>query len=249
MKLKAFTLVELLVVIAIIAILLMLMAPTAGRMMVLLNKDVCYSNVHHLSIAWTQYQADNNGYLVNATTGGANPWARWGDETEANASRYTLITTGALFPWTHETRYYLCPADPTKHIRSYSITSLMNGKDWGDPITYIPQYNVDRYVQINSPGEQIVFTDEKDYRSSSNMGTFAQDPKYWNTNHWVDYVANFHERGDNFGFADGHAEYWKWMDDRTIDGSTKMQFFYPDNGNPDLTRLRKSMFNNNPGFW
>ncbi len=250
MNSRGFTLVELLVVIAIIAILLMLMAPTAGRMMVLVDKDVCYSNVHHLSIAWATYQAENNGCLVNGSTHGANPWAKWGDETESNSSRYTLITTGALFPYTHETRFYLCPSDPYKHIRSYSIASMMNGCDWSPedivnnhPDLLIPYAN--RYVQVLAPSEQMVFCDEKDSRSSSNMGTFAQDRLDWNYNRWVDYVANFHERGDNFGFADGHAEYWKWVDDRTIDASTKRQFFYPDpaaNRNQDLWRIRRSAF-------
>lgn len=79
------------------------------------------------------------------------------------------------------------------------------------------------------------------------MGTFAQDPKCWNKNRWVDYVANFHEGWDNIGFADGHAEHWQWTDPRTLDASAKEQFFYPDNGNPDLQRLRKSMFNKMPG--
>jgi len=35
------------------------------------------------------------------------------------------------------------------------------------------------------------------------------------------------------------------MDDRTIDGSTKMQFYYPDpasNRNPDLFRIRRAAF-------
>ena len=106
-----------------------------------------------------------------------------------------------------------------------------------------------RYTDIHDPGYSMVFCDEKDYRSNSNMGTFAQDPRCWGTNHWVDYVANFHDNGDNYGFADGHAEWWKWMDQRTLDGSKAQQFYWPDNGNTDLERIRKAYFNEMPGAW
>jgi prepilin-type N-terminal cleavage/methylation domain-containing protein/prepilin-type processing-associated H-X9-DG protein len=240
---RAFSLVELLVVIAIIVSLLGLLAPTCRHVLFLVDLDICYSNVRQLSVAWAAYQADYDRALVNGSTHGADPWAKWGDETPTNPNRYSLITTGALFPHTGQTGIYLCPADPVEHVRSYSITSLMNGWDWGD-LPYVTMYN-----QIRDPANQMVFVDEKDRRSWSNMGTFAQDPKCWNKNRWVDYVANFHDGGDNVGFADGHAEHWKWTDPRTFDASEKEQFYYPDNGNPDLLRIRKSFFNEMQGAY
>ena len=245
---RAFTLIELLVVVAIIAILLSLMAPTVSRMMVLTQKDTCYSNIHHLSIAWVNYATNNNMTLVMGCTGGSWAWAYYGDETYTgdpnhDNARYNLITSGKLFPYSNEVRYYLCPADPTKRVRSYSITSMMNGQDWGG-MPYVV-----RYTDIKDPAYSMVFCDEKDYRSNSNMGTFAQDPKCWGTNHWVDYVATFHDMGDNYGFADGHAEWWKWQDQRTLDGSRAQQFYWPDNGNTDLVRIRKAYFNEMEGAW
>ena len=240
---KGFTLIELLVVVAVIILLLGLLAPTLRRVMYLVEMDICYSNVHQLSIAWTAYQAGHAGDLVNGSTHGAYPWAKYGDEHETNTNRYSLITTGSLYPYSHDVGIYLCPADPMKHIRTYSITSLMNGWDWYD-LPYVT-----KYMRINDPANQMVFVEENDRRTISNMGTFAQDPKIWNKNRWVDYVANFHEGGDNFGFADGHAEHWNWVEPETLRASKDSQLWLPDNGNADLLRIRKKFFNEMEGAW
>ena len=205
--------------------------------------DICYSNVHQLSIAWTAYQATNQGFLVNGSTHGANPWAKWGDESPGNPDRLSLITTGELYPYTHDYRIYLCPSDPMAHVRSYSMTSLMNGWDWYD-LPYVT-----KYMLIRDPSNTMAFVEEKDNRSNSNMGTFAQDPLCWGKNQWVDYVANFHKGWDNLGMADGHAEHWEWTDPRTLDASEKEEFFAPDNGNGDLYRIRKAFFNDMPGAY
>ena len=241
---RAFTLVELLVVIAIIVVLMGMVAPGLSRIWYLANVDVCYSNIHQLSVAWLAYQADNDGYIVQGSTRrNAYDWAKWGNETPSNPNRYSLITSGKLYPYAGDVKIYLCPTDTMAHIRSYSTTSIMNGHDWG-ALPY-----VHRYSNIRDPRHEIVFVEEKDCRSSSNMGTFAQDPKSWNKNQWVDYVANFHEGWDNVGFADGHAEHWQWTDPRTLQNSEDEAFFRPDNGNPDLQRLRESMFNKMPGAY
>ena len=235
---------ELIVVVAIIVLLLGIMAPGLLRIWYLANLDICYNNTHQLSLAWMTYVAENSGCLVQGSTSrDAHDWAKWGDETPGNPDRYELITSGALYPYAGDVKIYLCPTDPMEHVRSYSITSIMNGWDWGD----LPYAT--RYWGIKSPAHEIVFVEEKDSRSSSNMGTFAQDPKIWNRNQWVDYVANFHEGWDNFSFADGHAEHWQWTDARTRQNSEDEAFFRPDNDNPDLQRLRESMFNKMPGAY
>ena len=118
----------------------------------------------------------------------------------------------------------------------------MNGWDWGT----LPY--VSRYSEIKSHSNELVFVEESDRRSNSNMGTFAQDPKCWGRNRWVDYVANFHDGGDNMSFADGHAEHWKWEDPGTLEASAREQFYWTPE-NPDLQRLRKSMFNDMPGAY
>jgi len=243
---KGFTLIELLVVIAILSLLLGIFAPGLWRIWHLANVDVCYNNIHQLSVAWMGYQANNDGYLINGLTknaGGQKAWAYWGNEWPSNANRRSLITNGALFPYVPDIRIYKCPVDPVHHLRSYSITSIPNGEGWYQVSPLI----VKRYGLIKDPANQLVFVEENDHRSISNMNSFIQELKSSNRNRWVDYVANYHEDSDNVGFADGHAEHWKWMDQRTIQNAKDQVFFRPDNGNPDLRRFREKLFNGAPG--
>lgn len=241
---RGFTLIELLVVIAVISLLLAIFSPAVQQLMVQGKVEVCKSNIRQLSIAWLNYATDDRMKLVNGSTHGADPWAKYGNENPGNSNRDSLIKTGALYKYcAMDLDIYLCPADPVEHIRSYSIVSLMNAWDWGS----LPY--VEKYTEIKGPGNQLVFIDENDRRSNSNMGSFAQDPRNRGKNQWVDYVANYHDGGDNVGFADGHSEHWRWEDSRTLEASAKQQFYYPDNGNPDLLRLRKSLFNEMPGAY
>ena len=117
----------------------------------------------------------------------------------------------------------------------------MNGNDWGN-LPYVKNFR-----HVSDPTKQMVFVEESDRRSSSNMGTFAQDPWNQGKNRWVDYVADFHEGGDNFGFADGHAEHWEWVEASTLKNSADEAFFRPDNGNRDLQRIREHFFNEMDG--
>jgi len=240
---RGFTLMELLVVIAVLGLLLAMFAPAVQNIMLVAKVEVCKSHIAQLGEAWVHYAADNSMNLVNGATGRADSWARHGNESPSNGNRYSLIENGALFKYTNETDVYLCPNDPVEHIRSYSIVSLMNANDWGS----LPYVN--RYTKIHTPGNQLVFIEENDYRSNSNMNSWAQDPKSRGSNRWVDYVANYHDGGDNLSFADGHSEHWKWEDPRTLDGSAKQQFYYPDNNNTDLLRVRKVLFNEMPGAY
>ncbi len=61
-----------------------------------------------------------------------------------------------------------------------------------------------------------------------------------------------HGDGTNFGFADGHSEYWKWKDPRTLDVA-KADYDYWQNtgrnggealqpGNEDLHRVQRGVW-------
>ncbi len=247
-KQKAFSLIELMVVVALIALLLAMLTPSFRNVTVLARRNACSLNIRHLSQGWVAYEAGHNNELVcgNTTVARAG-WAAYGDETNPDANvRNLLIKNGLLWPYVGDLSLYRCPSDPVNHIRSYSITSIMNDPNgWGTS----NKYNIRYHRFILNPGDQIVFTEEHDPRHNSNMGTWAQDPKNANTNHWVDFVANFHNGGDNLGFADGHQEFWFWTDPGTLKASTLLQFYYPDNGNTDLTRLRKFLFNKASGTY
>lgn len=239
---QAFTLVELLVVIALIAILLSLMLPSFRNLTVLARRYSCAVNLRHLSQAWVAYEADHNNELVcgGQSSTPKTSWALYGNEANPDANvRNLLITNGLLWPYVGDLSMYKCPSDPVKHVRSYSIATDMNANDWGSCKNYWVRY----HREIYHPADQIVFVEEHDPRSNSNMGSWAQDPKNANTNRWVDFVANFHNGGDNLGFADGHQEFWFWEDPRTIQYSTLNKFFGSDDGtNKDLSKLRRGLF-------
>jgi prepilin-type processing-associated H-X9-DG protein len=55
---------------------------------------------------------------------------------------------------------------------------------------------------------------------SSNSWTIWYDQEQW----W-DQITARHGDGTNFSFADGHSEYWKWKDPRTIQ-IAKMDYDY-----------------------
>ena len=33
---------------------------------------------------------------------------------------------------------------------------------------------------------------------------------------WQNYPASWHQNGVNLSFADGHAEHWRWLEDKTL---------------------------------
>jgi prepilin-type processing-associated H-X9-DG protein len=64
-------------------------------------------------------------------------------------------------------------------------------------------------MKILRPGERIVYVDEG--KTSPQSWTIWYDRESW----W-DRPPVRHGHGTNFSFADGHAEYWKWEDIRTV---------------------------------
>jgi len=226
MKQKAFTLIELLVVIFIIALLLAVLAPSARNIFRLSQRNICSSNVHQLSLGWASYLSNSQGKLVGGSTG-TGQWVDTGDNAQA-------AMNGLIYQYTQEVSIYHCPSDSV-HWRTYSVCASMNGERW-DGIPF-----AETSTTIKDIGWQMVFVEENDNRGY-NVGSWIVEPKECNRNRWVDYVANFHDKGDNVGFADGHAEYWRWIDDRTIYASKNFIFFYPDDANPDLEKVRSAYF-------
>jgi prepilin-type processing-associated H-X9-DG protein len=52
-----------------------------------------------------------------------------------------------------------------------------------------------------------------------------------------------HGDGTDFSFADGHSEYWKWGDQRTIEYGKMMPGSDPAQpGNPDLHRTQQAVW-------
>jgi prepilin-type N-terminal cleavage/methylation domain-containing protein/prepilin-type processing-associated H-X9-DG protein len=153
------------------------------------------------------------------------------------------ITEGELFPYMKNVGSYSCPADilgdtrvtpPNfNRIRSYSMNSYMNSDNemytsHGTPYGGTPGFYVVNHKQTDikhpMPANAIVFCEEVQW--SIDDGQFADIPSGLPSNPevtvWYNIPAMNH-RGSNFSFADGHAEFRRW-----VDGST-LQLVFPPN--------------------
>ena len=212
---RAFTLIELLVVIAIIALLVSILAPSLGHLKSTIKRIICASDMRQLGIAWNAYTKANGGSLVGSNTYWPWDWAGpWGD-----------MQGGALYRYVGSPKVYYCtnPINPAYPI-SYSIAGSLNGERASRWTTL---------VGIPHPSAALMIIEEDDWR-----GYNVNSWMLVSIDQWEDYVAGNHDDGDNLVFVDGHVEYWKWREYNTLAfPHHNYDFFMPDPGNKDLTRL------------
>lgn len=257
-RVRGFTLIELLVVIAVIAILMAILMPVLHRAREQGQRAACLGNLKQLTVAWMMYADENDNKIVNGCTGKAGQggvvakedgwvhWAGYANET-TEESQVQAIKEGALFPFCKATKLYQCPSGLRGEMRTYSIADGMNG--WSTPNYPI----IKNRTKIARPGERIVFLDEGWATLAS--WSIPYDREAWwgstavaggiesSTNRNFDPPPVRHGEGTTFSFADGHSEYWKWRDKRTIDygrlvpGTDSIQ-----PGNPDLHQVQKAVW-------
>jgi prepilin-type N-terminal cleavage/methylation domain-containing protein/prepilin-type processing-associated H-X9-DG protein len=245
---RAFTLIELLVVIAIIAILMAILMPTLNRAKEQGKRAGCLNNVKQMALAWNLYADDFDGKMVNGCTSLGNQnrdgvcWVYWPGRNATEETRLQRVRDGLLYRYCPDVKLYKCPTGIRGEVVTYAIPDAMNGH------YFIPgaqeQIKTLR-SQISRPAEQIVFLDEG--RLSPSSWTIHYDQERW----W-DQITARHGDGTNFAFADGHSEYWKWKDPRTVEVA-KMDYDYWQNtgrngaqstqpGNEDLHRVQRGVF-------
>ena len=254
MKKRAFTLVELLVVIAIIALLMALLMPALRLAHDQATGLICVNNLRQLTIAWLSYTTENDGKIVNGHIPRDNdpprhywvlaPQDAMGNYTGGNRpglveDKLRGIERGLLYPFLKELKVYHCYGDARIDIpdqmayRSYSVMGGMNGEAGrfgAEPIEV--------YDEIRNPGTKIVFLEEMDERGW-NMGSWVINPN--KLDRWVDPLAIWHNDRSTLGFADGHAEKHRWLDDRTIEFAEDWRNADPHQpGNPDLAYMHRA---------
>ncbi len=232
MKRRAFTLIELLVVISIIALLIAILLPALGSARRVARMTQCQSNLKQFAISWESFSTDNKGVLVGAEdypdylansigpdiTGytPVNNWVQRADRSGAPTEYMEDLERGALWEYMQEAiEIYLCPADTRDYIRSYSISNFLNGwiPGWtGGKIE--PAREADL---IPKPTETFLMLDEADPRGAvinSYEGTaWGSSQEYT----WSDWPVDFHFKGTPLSFADGHVEFYRIQDSRTLE--------------------------------
>lgn len=200
--------IELLVVIAVIAVLMAILMPALNRAREQGKRVACLNNLGQMMKGWIMYADDNNEKIVPANTGlSTGAWVRYPGASASQDQKIAGIRQGLLFPYCPEVKLYKCPTGVRGEVVTYAITDAMNGYD-GIPGT--KDLMVYKRIKIKRADARIVFLDEG--RLSPNSWTLWYDQERW----W-DQITARHGDGTNFGFADGHSEYWKWKDPRTLE--------------------------------
>jgi len=235
---RGFTLIELLVVIAIIAILMAILLPALHRAREQGQRATCLSNVKQLTLAWILYAQENDDRIVNASTffsrTGEPAWigARWQVTGTPEALRKDLMD-GVLYKYCENVNIYRCPTGIRGEVLTYAIMDAMNGA------TSIPgtkDLMIKRLSQVRRQGERFVFIDEGKISPDSWTVHYQQES-------WWDPPTVRHGDGTNFSFADGHSEYWKWRDRRTVElaqAESGQNVSPAQPGNPDLHAVQRA---------
>jgi prepilin-type N-terminal cleavage/methylation domain-containing protein/prepilin-type processing-associated H-X9-DG protein len=254
---KGFTLIELLVVIAIIAVLMAILLPSLHRAREQGQRAACLSNLKQLTVAWMMYADEHDGKVVHGCTGkpgeyqvpmNEDGWVHWeGYSNEITEERQIrAIKEGALFRYCQTTKLYQCPSGLRGEMRTYSIVDSMNGWPSTGP-------RIKSRTQITRPGERVVFLDEG-WTTLASWSVPYDRESWWgsapvaggitsSTNRNFDPPPVRHGQGTTFSFADGHSEYWKWRDQRTVDyGTLVVGTDSVQPGNPDLHRVQQAVW-------
>ncbi|MEN6575138.1 MAG: type II secretion system protein [Phycisphaerales bacterium] len=233
---EGFTLIELLVVIAVIAILMSILMPALNRAREQGKRASCLSNLKNLTLAWIMYADDNDDRIVNGDSGeyGLSPKEKYWvlkdwESTMTEYAKKEAIKNGALYPYTQTIKIYKCPTverktsttygQASKIFRTYSIADSMNCRAW-DATTgsNMGVKIVKRRMLIKDPANRMVFLDDGGTCPSA-LGGWTVWATQWN---WWDPPPVRHGDGTMFSFADGHSDYHKWEDPRTISFGKKI---------------------------
>ena len=226
-----FTLIELLVVIAIIAILAALLLPALSKAKDKARAIACLNNLSQLQLCFHLYVSDNADYMppnnfvydlntLQAFPGNAGP--SWCTNVAPYEADPAGIRGGLLFQYNTSLGIYLCPADqstletpdgtklPQPRLRSYNLSQSINGLSYsGQLSTYIPHYNRVTDIRKPTPAGLLVFIEvHQDEIIDDEFGIPVE--AYGDLGVWWDLPANRHNQGNDFSFADGHVERWKW---------------------------------------
>lgn len=239
-----FTLIELLVVIAIVSLLVSILAPALKKIKNQAEASVCLANVSGLIKCWMLYAQDNDTLLVGSTT--RNPDASdysWVDRPlDVNGNAVPVdestpederrgIENGRLYPYSQSTDSHHCPSDK-RFVKTSPISTTGQGRlGWrtygiaagigvcsDSEAQWQGFYPHLKSTTIPSPGTKFVFVEEGEQERGINVNSWVFQSQL-NNGEIMDKLGLFHGDQSSMGFADGHAEKYRWRDKRLIEAS------------------------------
>ena len=158
-------------------------------------------------LAGIMYADDNDDKICSSWVGSKDSWvAVAGQVAGSEAQQIKAMRSGVLFPYVKNVKLYRCPTGVRGEMVTYSIVTSMRGGSIGPKKLIIKNR-----MQIRRPGERFVFVDEGKGPGESPWTVWYDRWVWW------DIPTVRHSDGTNWSFADGHSEYHKWRDKRTID--------------------------------
>jgi prepilin-type N-terminal cleavage/methylation domain-containing protein/prepilin-type processing-associated H-X9-DG protein len=252
---RAFTLIELLVVIAIIAILAAMLLPALSNAKIKASRANCISNLRQLTIASLVYAVDFADAIPPNYILDTNAWIAGDVSSLPGATNVLDIQRGKLFPYNPSFAVYRCPADKlglagryVPRVRSYSMSGMMGINTPGAAQAVHPGIRENlKFSNVRVPGPAVAFffideqTDPNDIvgydtKSSIDDGYYAVNSTTGPVQ-WQNSPASRHGNGGTLSFADGHAEFWKWLAAKThLLTGVNVQGTPPQD--PDLARFK-----------
>ncbi len=224
-----FTLIELLVVIAIIAILAAMLLPALNKAKQRALRLNCVNNLRQLTIAAVLYSVDNADLIVPNYVANTNAWVGGDVSSLPGATNVADIRNAKLFPYNRSPDIYRCPADNIYvrgqvglRVRGYSLCGMMGiNDDWAASAVHPKIRENRKFSDVKSPGPAtaMFFADEQadpnlvQATSSIDDGYFAVEPIH--PGRWSNSPASRHGNGCVFSSADGHSEFWRWVEPKT----------------------------------
>lgn len=191
---RGFTLVELLVVISMIAVLMSITLPALTRSQRQGEAVHCLANERQLTLAWMQYAMDFEDRLC-----------------------CPVSFTSTLKPYTLMDEVYVCKGVQDERVaNSYGISNTMGGESRDGVTPY------EKLHKVAFPSERMVFVDvESEWQTC--FWPLVGDEDIWKWRPWswppassLQGMTARHSDGCNMSFADGHCEYTRWRDSRTL---------------------------------